>query len=329
MFQVEYTRHAANPIDAVRVVPFCKPALGRDQVWVEVLAAPINPSDLQMISGDYYMGPQLPAVAGNAGVGRVAEIGADVESVAVGDIVPLVRVGTWRTHAVLDAADLTPLPSMFDPKQLATLVINPPTAYLLLTSIVKVEPGDWVLQNAANSDVGKSVVAIAKDRGIRTVNVVAHERAAAALKARGADVVLVDGDDLPARVAAATGGAPVRLGFECVGGSATLRLGRSLSPGGTLVFYGDTSMEPPAVDPGNLIFEGLTLRGFWLGHWYQATTAEERQLVFWLLLQLVNRGVLRCDIAAEYDVPDIKEAIAAAMRRGRDGKIFIVPRHAT
>ena len=115
---------------------------------------------------------------------------------------------------VADARRLVPLPEGADPQQLAMLTVNPATASLMLTEFVTLAPGDWVIQNVANSAVGGYLVQLAKLRGLKTVNVVRRESAVASVLADGGDVVLVDGDDLPARVKAAVGGAAIRLGID-------------------------------------------------------------------------------------------------------------------
>src|SRR6202008_4407127 len=117
--------------------------------------------------------PPLPAVIGNEGVGRVLAVGPGVESVKVGDRV-LAPLGsfTCRERMVSPTGGLRSLPPEADPQQLAMLAINPPTAALLLSEYVDLKPGEWVVQNAANSAVGRWVIAFARMRGLKTVNIV-------------------------------------------------------------------------------------------------------------------------------------------------------------
>jgi NADPH:quinone reductase-like Zn-dependent oxidoreductase len=98
-----------------------------------------------------------------------------------------------------------------------------------------------VIQNGANSPVGRALIPIAKTRGIRTVNVVRRPEAVAEVEALGGDVVLVDGPDLPQRVAEATGRAPISLAADMVGGDATLNL---MGAGSTVVSYAVVSRRP-------------------------------------------------------------------------------------
>jgi len=321
-----YKQRGPVPQDVIEAVEFDLPELAGGQVLVEVLAAPINPSDVLTLTGEYGTLPPLPAVGGNEGVGRVLEVGADVSNLKSGQTVLLpVGCGTWTTHLVADAKALMALPEGADPRQLSMLTVNPPTASLLLGSIVDLEPRGWVIQNTANSAVGGYVVQLAKARGLRTINVVRRESARAGVEALGADIVLVDGDDLAARVKEATTGSAIALGIDAVGGMATERLAQCLSPGGTLVNYGAMSGEPCAISPGSLIFRGISLRGFWLARWFKVASAEERTQVFGELVGLIAAGKLAAPIQATYGIDRIKDAVAAAAAGERSGKILVTP----
>ena len=259
-------------------------------------------------------------------MGRVVEVGPDVTTVSVGQTVVLpVGIGTWATHLVAEARRLVPIPDGANPQQLAMLTVNPATASLLLTEFVSLAPGDWVIQNVANSAVGGYLVQLAKLRGFKTVNIVRRESAMAAVQADGGDVVLVDGDDLPARVKAATGGAAIRLGIDAVGGCATDRLARCLGESATLVNYGMMSGEACQVTPASFIFNDVTLRGFWLAKWFPKASREAQRALYGELTKLIAMGQLSARIGATYPVSQIKEAVAAANAGERDGKILIVP----
>ena len=324
--RARYHQRGPVPQDVIAAESFELPALQAGQALVEVVAAAINPSDVLTLTGDYGMLPPLPAVGGNEGVGRVLEVAADVSRMAAGQLVLLpVGCGTWTTHLVVDAAQLLPLPAGADPRQLAMLTVNPPTASLLLSEFADLKPGDWVLQNAANSAVGGYVVQLAKARGLRTVNVVRREAACGAVRELGGDVVLVDGDDLAARVKAATGGAKIVLAIDAVGGLATERLAQAIASGGLIVNYGAMSGEACAISPGSLIFRGIRLHGFWLAQWFKTSTPEGRAALFGELVRLIATGALHARIQATYSLDEIKQAIAAAASGERDGKIVLLP----
>ena len=325
MLKAEYQTRGPVPQDVIEAVPFDKPELAEGEVLLEMLAAPINPSDVMTLTGIYGILPPLPAVGGNEGVGRVAEHGPNVTGPDIGQTVLLpVGCGTWATHIVAKASDLIPLPNEADPIQLAMVTINPPTASLMLSEFVDLQPGDWVIQNAANSGVGSYLITFANMRGIKTVNVVRRESLVEPLTAAGADVVVVDGDDLADKVSEATGGAAIRLGIDAVGGAATDRLGATLCDGATLVNYGALSGEPCHDAPIAIIFRDLTLRCIWLAKWFNSATPAPQQALYGKITGLVATGKLSAPVHATYQVEDIKEAVAVAAAGGRDGKVVLV-----
>ena len=87
-----------------------------------------------------------------------------------------------------------------------------------------------MVQNAANSGVGRWVIAFAKTRGLKTVNIVRRPELAAELKAFGGDLVVVDSPEVAERIKAAVGQAELRLALDGVSGPATGVLAATLSP---------------------------------------------------------------------------------------------------
>ncbi|WP_404369007.1 zinc-dependent alcohol dehydrogenase family protein [Marinobacter sp.] len=328
MLKAQYEKRGPVPEEHIQPVEFDRPELKAGEVLVEVIASPINPSDVLTLTGEYGMLPSLPAVGGNEGVGRVAELGPDTKGPEVGQTVLLpVGIGTWATHVVAEARKLVPLPNEADPKQLAMMTINPPTALLMLSEFVDLQEGDWVIQNAANSGVGGYLIQLAKLKGFKTVNIVRRESAIETVKAEGGDVVLVDGPDLHRRVKEATGKGNVRLATDAVGGASTDHIADCLTEGGTLVNYGMMSGEPCQVSPRNIVFRGVTVKGFWLAKWFENASQEDQMKVFGQLTRLIATGKLQARVAAEYDVSEIKEAVKAAASGERDGKVLVVPFH--
>ncbi|HEX8698743.1 MAG TPA: zinc-dependent alcohol dehydrogenase family protein, partial [Myxococcaceae bacterium] len=220
---------------------------------------------------------------------------------------------------------LLPVPPGADPLQMSMLSINPPTADLLLRDVVKLERGDWVIQNAANSAVGRYLIKLAKLEGYKTINVVRRSDVTQELKALGADVVLEDGDDLPKRVNEVTGGAPVKLAIDAVSGSATMRLGEAVSPNGVVVNYGAMSGKSASLSPGALIFKNVTLRGFWLVHALNAASREAQTALMGRMAKLVADGTLHAPVDATFPLENIREALARSIEGGRQGKVLLTP----
>ena len=326
MKRAQYSERGPDPQASIHAVESPTPVPATGQALLQVLAAPINPSDVLTLTGQYGMLPPLPAVGGNEGVGRVLALGPDTQGPAVGQTVLLpVGCGSWSTHVLAEAKNLMPLPNDADPLQLAMMTVNPPTASLMLSEFVDLQPGEWVIQNAANSGVGAYLIQLAKARGLKTVNVVRRESAVAGVLETGGDVVLVDGPGLAKRVAEATDGARIRLGIDAVGSQSTDHLAASLTDGGVLVNYGAMSGEPCQISPASLVFRNITLRGFWLSKWFIGATPEQRMKVFGEVAKLIASGVLKSRIQATYAIDQIKDAVGAAAAGERDGKILIVP----
>lgn len=313
-----------NPTEVVKVVDL--PDVGAPsagEVVIEVEASPINPYDLVLIAGNYGYRPRLPAIMGTEGVGRVVAVGAGVKHLKEGDrtLVPFLHP-TWAERVKTDAPWMRPLPPG-DVNQFAMMGVNPPTAYLLLTGIVELPRGSWVIQSGANSGVGRATVAIAKALGLRTVNVVRRELVVTEIQAQGGDVVLLDGPDLPPRVAAATGDAPIGLAIDGVADASPTNLMNCLSEGGVLVSYGGTSRKPMLVQPGSLIFRKQMVRGFWLRHWYQSARPDEITAMFDRLAPLVAAGTISTPVAATYGFDQVGPAITKAAQSG--GKVLFTP----
>jgi len=196
----------------------------------------------------------------------------------------------------------------------------------MLTSFKDIEEGQWIAQSAANSAVGGYVIQLAKQRGIKTVNIVRREGLDEDLKAKGADVVLIDGPDLAEQIAAATGNAPIVLALDPVGGDTYSRLAESLGYGGTLVTYGVLSGKPATLNTGQVIFNDTRLRGFWLYKWYQTATMKDKQEAFGQVIPLIANGTLKANIDSRFTVDQIEQAVTRAWEGGRNGKVLIVPR---
>ncbi len=317
-----YERHG-NPPDVLHVESRPWPRPAQDEAVVKMRAAPINPADLNQIEGKYPVRPELPATPGFEGAGVVVDLGANVANVAVGALVILPHnVGTWRDAVAVKAKELVAVPAGIEPVHAAMLKINPMTAWRLLHDYVDLKNGDWLIQNAANSAAGRAVIQIARDLGYKTVNVVRRAELIDDLRADGADVVLVDGENLRHEVKDATSGAPIRLGLNAVGGESALRLANCLAPESTLVTFGAMSLQPLKIPNGLLIFKDLRFRGIWINKWYDNATTQQRMDAFRPLFDMAKRGLLKTKVEKSYPLSEAKSAVTHAAQGKRSGKII-------
>lgn len=299
------------------------PAVG--EVVFDVLAFPINPADVSFCRGSYRLRPALPATPGAECIGRVTAVGGGVGHVKPGDLVITLQRENWAQQRRVKGDDVIAVPPGMDLRQAAMLRINPPTALLLLTDVVALKPGDWVIQNVANSAVGRLLIRLARDRGLKTMNVVRRDSLFAELKSLGADGCAVDGPDLAEAVKAQTGGAPIRLGIDAVAGRATARLSACVADGGVVCNYGSMSGEDPVISRGALTSGGQTLVGFILGRGLATRSLEQVRAIYADLGEQILRGALSAPVEKVYPIEEIKAALAHAQRSARSGKILVAP----
>lgn len=309
--------------EVLRVADFPKPEPGHGELLLEMLAAVINPADLNVIDGKYGELPELPAIIGNEGVGRVASLGPGVTGFAVGDLVLPMRSGAWCEYLIAEADEVIRLPSLLDPFQAAMLMINPTTAWEMLGQFVDLHHDDWIVQNAANSAVGRCVIQLAKLRGIKTLNVVRRAEVIDELKALGADAVVTEDCDLREEVTRLCGGSRPILALNAVGGASALNLANALEDGGTLVTYGAMGRQPLKIPNGLLIFRRLTFTGFWLREWKRTAQPTEKQTTLFHLAELVIEGKLVQPIHRVYSLTELADAVAEAAREARSGKVLL------
>jgi NADPH:quinone reductase-like Zn-dependent oxidoreductase len=295
------------------------------EVVFDVLAFPINPADISMCRGTYRLRPTLPATPGAECIGRVAAAGAGVTHVAPGDLVINLQRENWAQRRRVKGDDVIALPPGIDLLQGAMLRINPPTALLLLTDIVALQPGDWIIQNVANSAVGRLVIRLARARGIRTVNVVRRAALFDELAVLGADVCAIDGPDLGDTVKARIGGGTIRLGLDAVSGRATARLSACLGEGGVVCNYGSMSGEDPVMPRSALTGGGQSLVGFILGRALSRRSLADIRALYADLAQQVAKGILTAPVEKVYTIEDIKAALVHAQLGERSGKILVAP----
>ncbi|MRG92854.1 zinc-dependent alcohol dehydrogenase family protein [Polyangium spumosum] len=315
------------PAEVVRYLEVPEPEPPRaGEITVSVEAAPINPSDLLILSGLYGALPRLPTIPGKEGVGRVIDVGPGATGVERGMRVLLpMGAGAWRQRVKVLAEDVIPAPEDVPAEKLSMATLNPLAAHFLLTALVTLNPGDFLVQNAANSAIGRWIVTLAKERGIKTVNVVRRASQCAPLRALGADVVLVDGAELGKRITAATRGASIQLGLDAVASGATTRIAGCLGRGGTVVSFGMLSGQPGHIATNDLVFRDIHLRGFWLSSHLATIEKEELRVLWRRLASLVASRAVDVPVEATYTLDRIKDAVTHAEREGRSGKIVLTP----
>ena len=289
------------------------PAAGEALVRMEY--APINDSDLLLARGMYLLRPKLPSVIGGEGAGIVESVGPGVTGVKAGDRVTIpFGTFTWTEKVVAPADGLFVVPPSIDARTASMLNINPTTAVLLLSEFVKLKPKDWIILNAANSQIARCLIAIAKSRGLNIAGVVRRPEVIPEVEKLGVDFVGVESPELPKQIQSATGGAPITLGLDAVGGPATATMASALAPGAHLVVYAWLSRMPIHVPPPELIVKRLNIHGFWM---YYGEYLPKIRGALTEAANVVASGKITLPFATTYIPSQIKEAIVHTERGGK------------
>jgi NADPH:quinone reductase-like Zn-dependent oxidoreductase len=305
-----------NPAQNLKMVEIPEPtAPSADEALVRMEYAPVDYSDLLLANGVYLLNPKLPSVIGGEGAGIVEATGQGVTDVKVGDRVTIpFRTFTWAQKVLAPANGLFVVPPSIDPKTASMLNINPTTAVLLLDGFVKLKPGDWIVLNAANSQVARCLIAVAKSRGLKVIGIVRRPELVPELEELGVDFVSVDSPELLKQIQKTTHGLPISLGLDAVGGPAAAAIASALSPGAHFVSYAWLSGSPIHLPQGDLIGKRLNIQGFWM---YYEEFLPRIRAALTEATQVVASGRLNLPITATYKPSQIKEAIEHYQRGGK------------
>jgi trans-2-enoyl-CoA reductase len=296
---------------------------GSGEVVLRMLAASVNPADINVIEGNYGELPALPATIGNEGCGIISQIGPNVKGLEVGAPAIVLRSGTWTTEMRVSASEVVPLPLGIDPWQGAMLSVNPATAWRMLHDFTDLQCGDWIVQNASNSAVGRAVIQLAHALGLRTLNVVRRPELIDELRGIGADIVVLEDVDLRSEAVHLCGGSKPRLALNAVGGSSALNIANALAPGFPHVTYGAMGRQPLKIPNGLLIFKNISFHGFWLRRWREAASLQEIHDTYRVLSEFVVSGVLKTPVHRIFPLTQVVEAVNEASLAGRSGKVLL------
>ena len=296
-----------------------------NEVLIDVLACPINPADILNIERRYGVKAKLPARLGAECVGKVKKVGASVKGFKEGDIVLPLDRENWVQQKIVDEKNLILLPDDIDPIQLSMLKVNPATAYLMLKKYVKLQPGDWIIQDAANSAVGQYIIRLAKIEGIKTINIVRRKELANDLKEIGADFVIQDSPNMASEVKELTNDSDIKLAIDAVGGDIILRIGDCLAEEATILNYGLLSGKNIEMTSYQTVFKRLVLTGFWLMPWLQKMERQEIFEMYNHLASLIASQKLHVPIEKTYPLEEIKKAVKHSATYNRSGKIILTP----
>ena len=314
-----------DPAEVLSVQEVERPEPAQGEVRVRLLMSPIHNHDLWTVRGTYGFTPELPARAGTEAVGVVDALGDGVDGLRVGQRVATGGTfGVWAEYFIARAGALIPVADELSDEVASQLVAMPFSAISLVESL-HLEPGAWIVQNAANGAVGRMVAQIGRARGLNVVGLVRRSGAVADLADQGIDrIVAVDSPDWRDRVREITGGAHIAAGVDSVGGASSGQVLSLLGDGGTLFVFGAMDAPTMELSSGDIIFRQATVKGFWGSVVSSTMDAGTRGTLFGVLAAHLSSGVLTLPVAATFGFDDVAAAVTAN-GDARVGKILLRP----
>jgi NADPH:quinone reductase-like Zn-dependent oxidoreductase len=319
--------NAGEPADVLEAAEIPDPPTpGPGQIQVEVRAFPIHPGDLVGVS----LGPPSPGqrtVAGLEATGVVVASGPGVESIPVGTRVTVFpNPGSWAQRINVAADIAVPVPESVSDDVAAQMVCNPLTALLLYRAAQQhfsVGFDGIIINNAANSSVGRLFTVSANHHQIATISVVRSADRAHELAARypNVPVVSTDRSDWVEQIRAIAHGRPIPVALDPVGGTIAGDLLSLLSSGGTLITYGAMVPETIPLYASALLGGGIGIRGLTIGRWLSGVAPERRASD---IASATAIGLsAEFDVAGTYTLDRIKDAIQHVSRPGKNGTVIV------
>lgn len=316
---VKITYHKfGSPQEVLTVEPLNLIKPGPRQVAIKLLAAPIDPVDSIIISGQYSADHKLPSIPGVEGVGEIYEVGELIDKALLHKHVLMPEGGSWQDCVLANPDELVYVPNDIPIEMSALALINPPTAWYLLHDFITLQQGDLIVQNAANSSVGICVIQLAKHFGFKTLNIVRDfDCWEKPLKEMGADYVVQQDSEW---FRDPKFNAQAKLALNSVGGHTIPHLLAVLAPEGVHVSFASLINDPIIFPTSELMSKNLSLRGFALFHKMKTPGFND---VLNSIFDLMRKKVIVIPIEKSYALQDIKKAIAHEEGFHRKGKILL------
>ncbi|WP_372884937.1 alcohol dehydrogenase catalytic domain-containing protein [Shimia sp.] len=327
-----YSGQSTGPViedgsDYLEAAEIPVPAPGPGQVLIRLRVASVNPSDLHFIKGEYGQPRIKGNPAGFEGCGDVVAAGAGAEGLIgqrVAFVVALGCSGAWAEYAITDATSCIPLRPDVSDDDGAAQIVNPLTA-MAMVDIAR-QDGEAFVVSAATSQLGKLMVSLGRDLGLKPIAMVRRAEAVAALKQAGAAEVLVTTDpEVVKTFAAISAELKPRVFLDAVSDQLSEQIFAAMPNRARWISYGKLSAEPPKLTQmGQFIFMDKKIEGFWLTNWMRNTPPADQIRVVGEVQARFADGRWKTDVSVHLPLRDVVSGLAAATKK-TDGKVMITP----
>jgi NADPH:quinone reductase-like Zn-dependent oxidoreductase len=330
--------------EVLKLVEVPDPQIKPNEVLVEVRACALNHLDIWVRGGLPGIKIPLPHILGNDVAGVVREVGELATWVKPGDEVMLQpgvscdrcpeclagrdnmcdeydilgyrRAGGYGELLAVPGVNVIPKPKNLSWPEAAALPLVTLTAWHMLVTQARVQPGEDVLVHAAGSGVGSLGIQIAKLRGARVIATASSEEKLAKARELGADETInYTHDDWPKEVRRMSGGRGVDVVFEHTGAATWPGSLVSLRKGGRLVTCGATSGFDARTDLRQVFYRHLTILGSMMGSKAELLAA----------MKFIESGQIRAVIDRALPLADARKAHELMEDRAHFGKLVLQP----
>jgi len=307
-----------HPADAP--TPELRPGL----VLIRVHAAGINFADTFFIRGEYMIKPSLPDIPGLEAAGVIEQVAPDVKNLRPGMRVAAFARKSYAEYCLAPATGVIPLPDFVSFEDGAAFPIQVLTAWHLLHTAYKTEPGNVVVIHSAAGGVGVAAIQIAKAAGARVIGTVSSDAKAAIARQYGADEVInYASQDFAAETMRLTDGRGANLILDAVG-KPTFEKGLGcLATFGQIVLYGRAGGPPDSVNPLVLFGKSLRMAAFGLPTVFQF--ADLMRAGIEGSFALMREGKLKILIGKSFPLAQAIEAHRFLESRNSAGKLLLIP----
>jgi NADPH:quinone reductase len=304
------------------------PALKKGQVLVKMAYAPVNPSDLAFLQGNYGLKKAYPVVPGLEGSGVVVASGGGymanrLKGKRVACAAPTKGHGTWAEYMITDATMCIPLHESVSLEQGSMLFVNPLTA-LSFANKAKKNKADLVVLSAAGSALAKMILYFMKLRGIEVWAVVRNNKVIDKLKTEGFDKVFdSSAKDYLSNMASESRSKKRVIFFDAVsGGNTPYEILGALPPKTKMVIYGRLDFNLPGFAPHEILFKENTIEGYWLAK--ESTQKNLFEIIMDIRkVQKMLKSGFQTEIQAVSALEDLKENLKVYTSNMSAGKVLL------
>jgi NADPH2:quinone reductase len=322
---IRFSEHGGP--DVLRVEEDDIPTPKSGQMLIKTEAIGINYTDVTHRKGATLREPlQMPYTPGVEVVGTVVEAGEGATAIPIGTrVIGLLPSGGYAEYLIAPAALTIPLPPGLDPVQAVALPVQGLTAYHIISTFGRLQPGERIFIQAAAGGVGTLAVQLAKLMEAGQIIAGASTQAKLDLaRSLGADAgINYTQPDWPKQVLQATDGKGVHLSLDMIGGAQFSNNFSYLAPMGRIVAFGAASGQRSVIDAEKLTERCYTVTGF-----YSVFAGTRPELVVPALKQLIQyvlTGQLKLQVHHRFPLEEAAEAHRQMETRQTTGKIVLLP----